>query len=66
MTQKHLIVIQDSIRHTMNTIETLASEDYPNTPLEDRDVQDMYYHLVKMSLDISKKIKEISQGQEIA
>lgn len=66
MTQKHLIVIQDSIRHTMNTIETLTSEDYPSTPFEDREIRDMYYHLVKMSLAIGKKITEISQEQETA
>lgn len=66
MTQKHLIVIQDSIRHTMNTIEALTSEDYPSTPFEDREIQDMYYHLVKMSLAIGKKITEISQGKETA
>lgn len=66
MTQKHLIVIQDAIRHTMNTIEALTSEDYPSTPFEDREIRDMYYRLVKMSLAIGKKITEISQGQETA
>lgn len=64
MTEKHLIVIRDSIQHAINTIETLARENYPCANFEDEEIGKMYYELIYWVVVVNQKIEAIRQEQK--
>lgn len=66
MNEKTLSVIQDALSHAMDTIATLACDNYPHTPFEDKEIGELYYELAFRYVQISEKIKAIRQGQEVA
>lgn len=64
MTQKEIFVIQNAITHAAATISILACENYPHTAFEDRDFEDAYYNLVKMSIAIREKADGMDAEKE--
>lgn len=59
MDEKRLEAIQGAVRHARDTIKVLASENYPDTPVEDDDLRKMFYSLNEMCILLSQKIRDL-------
>lgn len=59
MDEKRLEAIQGAVRHARDTIKVLASENYPDAPVEDGDLRKMFYSLNEMCILLSRKIRDL-------
>lgn len=57
MDKKSLIAILHSIRHARDIVQTMACDNYPDTPFYDSDISRMFYELNTMCVTLSKKVK---------
>lgn len=56
MTIKELKQIRNAVWHARETVELLATENFPFTDIEDAEIRDIFYNLNEMSITISNKI----------
>lgn len=65
MTIKELKQIRNSLYNARDTVEILATENYPFTDFEDEEIRDIFYNLNEMAITITNKIDNMKNKEEI-
>ena len=61
---RKLKTILAALRNARDTIEMLATENFPYTDFEDEEIGKMFYELNKMAITMSNKIDNLADMEE--